>query len=58
MPPWAMTSMILAYLDATKEMTPDRGWEEKIASLSKKFREIQEKALAPAPASAPLSNPA
>jgi len=50
--PWAMTSMILAYLDATKDMTPDRGWEEKIAGISKKFREIQEKALAPAPTAA------
>lgn len=44
--PWALTSMILAYLDATKDLTPDRGWEDKIAGVSRKFRQIQEKAAA------------
>lgn len=44
--PWAMTSMILAYLEATQNLQADRGWEEKIAGISKKFRQIQEKALA------------
>jgi len=47
--PWAMTSMILAYLDATEDAAPDRGWEEKIAGVSKPFRQIQEKAAAAAP---------
>lgn len=49
--PWAMTSMILAYLDATKDMVPDREWEGKIAGASKKFRQIQEKAAAAIPSS-------
>jgi len=42
--PWALTSMILAYIEATRDMIPDRGWEDKIAGISKKFRQIQEKA--------------
>jgi hypothetical protein len=44
--PWALTSMILVYIETTKDMVPDRGWEDKIAAVSKKFRQIQEKALA------------
>jgi hypothetical protein len=46
--PWALTSMILVYLETTKDMVPDRTWEEKIAQVSKKFRQIQEKSAAPA----------
>ena len=41
--PWALTSMILVYLQTTKDMVPDKALEEKIASVSKKFRSIQEK---------------
>jgi len=51
--PWALTSMILVYLETTKDMIPDKGWEDKIAMCSKKFREIQEKALTSITASAP-----
>ncbi|HSA58633.1 MAG TPA: hypothetical protein VLJ37_03005 [bacterium] len=47
--PWALTSMILVYLETTKDMVPDRGWEEKIAMASKKFRQIQEKAVTAGP---------
>lgn len=47
--PWALTSMILAYLDATKDLSPDRTWEDKIAGVSSKFRQIQEKAAAVLP---------
>jgi hypothetical protein len=47
--PWALTSMILVYLEATKDMVPDRTWEDKIAMVSKKFRQIQEKAQGPMP---------
>lgn len=43
--PWALTSMILVYLQTTKDMVPDKAWEEKIASVSKQFRRIQEKTL-------------
>lgn len=43
--PWALTSMILVYLETTKDMVPDRAWEDKIATVSKKFRQIQEKAV-------------
>ncbi|MFO1463312.1 MAG: hypothetical protein U1F66_06010 [bacterium] len=50
--PWALTSMILTYLDATKDLVPDRSWEDKIAGVSKQFRQIQEKALAAMPGAA------
>ncbi len=51
--PWALTSMILVYLETTKDMVPDRGWEDKIAQVSKKFRQIQEKAVTAGPARTP-----
>jgi len=51
--PWALTWMILVYLKTTKEMVPDRSWEDKIALVSKKFRQIQEKALTSGPTRAP-----
>ncbi len=49
--PWALTSMIVVYLETTKDMVPDPGWEEKIAMVSKQFRQIQERALQTVPLS-------
>lgn len=47
--PWALTTMILVYLKTTKDMVPDQGWEDKLSSVSKKFRELQAKAIPSAP---------
>lgn len=43
--PFALTNMILVYLEATRGQTPDPAWEEKLEAVSKKFRQIKEKAL-------------
>lgn len=56
--PWALTTMILVYINETKDKVPDRGWEEKLSGVSKKFRELQTKALAPAPATPPVASQA
>ncbi len=43
--PWALTMMILTYTRATAGLTPDAAWENKIEGVSKKFRQIKERAL-------------
>jgi hypothetical protein len=53
--PWALTSMILVYLETTKDMVPDKAWEEKIASVSKQFRQIREKIATEVPSQVPPS---
>ena len=49
--PWALTNMILVYLNETKNLTPDKGWEEKLEAISNKFRKIKQNALAEVPPS-------
>jgi len=39
--------MILTYLKTTENMVPDAWWEARLGSVSKKFREIKNKALSP-----------
>src|SRR5262249_27425215 len=40
--PFALTNMILVYLETTRGMTPDTGWENKLEGLSKKFQELKQ----------------
>ncbi len=42
--PWALTNMILVYLTVTEGKTPDSSWENKLESVSGKFKKIQQKA--------------
>ncbi len=42
--PIACTATILTFLRETKDMTPDPAWEERIASVSDKFRDLKQKA--------------
>ena len=46
--PFTLTMMIVTYLKETKDLVPNAEWEQKLATLSSKFRSIQEKALQPA----------
>lgn len=42
--PLACASTILTFLTETEHMTPDPAWEERIESVSDKFRELKQKA--------------
>jgi len=43
--PWAMTILILTYLEATEGKIADPAWEEKLQGLSSSFKKIRDKAL-------------
>jgi hypothetical protein len=47
--PWTLSNMILTYLKETEGLVPNKAWEEKLEGMSKKFKEIKQKAIAPAP---------
>lgn len=56
--PFALTNMILLYVKETEGKVPDPGWEQKLESVSGKFKEIKQKALAQmSNPSGPLSPP-
>lgn len=41
--PWALTYMILVYVQNTKDLQPSAEWEKRLEAVSKPFRQIQEK---------------
>jgi len=43
--PWAMTILILTYLEATEGKVADPAWEEKLQGLSSSFQKIRDRAL-------------
>ncbi len=43
--PWAMTILILTYLEATEGKIADPAWEEKLQGLSSSFQKIRDRAL-------------
>lgn len=43
--PIACTATILTFLKETEGMTPDPAWEQRIATVSEKFRELKQKAV-------------
>ena len=40
--PWTLANMILTYLEATKGLSPDREWTQKLEMISSKFKKIRE----------------
>lgn len=44
--PWALTHMIVVYLTVTEGQVPDPSWQGKLHTFSKKFKKIEDKALA------------
>ncbi|OGQ21464.1 MAG: hypothetical protein A3I05_08865 [Deltaproteobacteria bacterium RIFCSPLOWO2_02_FULL_44_10] len=47
--PWMLTNMILTYVRTTEGMAVNPEWNDKLASMSKKFRKLQEKTSTVAP---------
>ena len=51
--PLAMTCLMQVYFKVTEGKVPSPVWDQKIAAVSEKFRELKEKALAPTPLTKP-----